>query len=68
MVEVLFDGNTWFRGEITKYRADLVRGTGIKRMHWIVFADGDKNWYDLESEDSPYVPVSYTHLTLPTKA
>ena len=56
LVEILFDGSAtngrWYSGQITKYKVELSKTGEREYTHYVVFADGDKIWYDLAEEEA----------------
>ena len=64
--------NAMFRVEIEGGHEVLAHVSGKMRMHFIKMLPGDKvdlqlSPYDLSRGRITFRPVSYTHLTLPTK-
>ena len=56
--------NTTFRVKLDNDHVVTAHISGKMRKHYIRILTGDK----VKVEITPYDPVSYTHLTLPTKA
>ena len=61
----LVNWSTWADNQIVAYSEDYT--DDVETATWVTLNDvigAEDTWVDM----GPYAPVSYTHLTLPTKA